>query len=73
MWQSLARLTDTAHIIGACDSEWDSPSEVGGRGKQQQYQPCTAMHMHHNVVRSCGDVVLLIVYYVPCIASGGDI
>ena len=56
MWPSLARLTDTAHIIGACDGEWDSPSEVGERGKQQQYQPYTAMHMHHNVVRSCGDV-----------------
>ena len=33
-WQSLARITDTAHIIGACGNDWDSPPNVVGRRKQ---------------------------------------
>ena len=36
--QSIARITNTAHIIGACGIEWDSQTEVGGRRK----------HQHHN-------------------------
>ena len=29
--QEHTRITDTANIIGECDNEWDSLSEVGGR------------------------------------------
>ena len=29
--QEHVRITVTANIIGACDNEWDSLSEVGGR------------------------------------------
>ena len=33
--QSIVRIANTAHIIGACGIEWDSHSEVGGRRKQE--------------------------------------
>ena len=47
--QSIARIMNTAHIIGACGIEWNSQSEVGGRRKQQHIQTQT----HHNVTRRC--------------------
>ena len=34
-WQSLARINNSVHSIGACGKEWDSPPEVGGRRKQK--------------------------------------
>ena len=39
--QSWARITDTAHIVGACGKEWDSPNEVGGRRKRQHITTTT--------------------------------
>ena len=48
-WQSLARITDTAHIIGACGKEWDSPTEVGGERNSNKQQ-------HNHITMSLEDV-----------------
>ena len=38
--------TNTAHIIGACGIEWDSPTEVGGRRKQQHITTTNTSQCH---------------------------
>ena len=43
MQQSFVRITGTAHIIGMCGKEWDSPPEAGGKRKQQLL---TTVHNH---------------------------
>ena len=44
--QSIARITNKAHIIGACGLEWDSLAEVGGRRKQQHITTTNTSQCH---------------------------
>ena len=45
-FKSIARITNTAHIIGACGIEWDSLAEVGGRRKQQHITTTNTSQCH---------------------------
>ena len=66
-WQSLARITNTAHIIGTCGNDWDSPPKVVGRRKQHYITTITTSMAG---VRS-GDA-LLTTCYVPCVPSSEE-
>ena len=45
-FKSIARITNTAHIIEACGIEWDSRTEVGGRKKQQHITTTNTSQCH---------------------------
>ena len=65
--QSIARITNTAHIIGACGIEWDSLAEVGGR-----IEKAATHNNHKHITMSLENVhrhVLLTSCYVPCVPS----
>ena len=47
--QSIARITNTAHIIGACGIEWHSPTEVGGKRKQQHITTTNTSQCHYKM------------------------
>ena len=51
--QSIARITNTAHIIGACGIEWDSLPEVGGRRKQQHITTTNTSHVTRRCAWAC--------------------